>query len=160
MINKIKNFYYIGIVIVTLISLISCVKDTTNTTYNGPDLVEFANPNYIAPLNPIAKTVSTTSIVVGSPRADSMFIQLVGPQRSTDTKVNFEIDALSTAVAGTDYTLTTPSPAIILANTSGVKVRVTINKVTAQKRIIFNITSGDNVTPSANFKTFTFTLNP
>jgi hypothetical protein len=158
MINKIKNFYYIGII--TLISFSSCVKDTTNITYNGPDLVEFANPNYIAPLNPIAKTITTTTIVAGSPRADSMFIQLVGPQRNVDTKVNFEIDALSTAVVGTDYTLITPSPAIIPANTSGIKVRVTVNKVSAQKKIIFNIISGDNVTPSVNFKTFTFTLNP
>ncbi len=160
MINKIKNFYYIGILLATIIFSSSCVKDTTNTTYDGPDLVEFANPNYIAPLNPIAKTIITTSIVAGSPRADSMFIQLVGPQRKADTKVNFELSTLSTAVEGTDFTLTTPSPAIILANTSGVKIRLTVNKVTVQKRIIFNITSGDNVTPSANFKTFTFTLNP
>ena len=94
------------VVVFLIVSLTSCVKDTTNTTYAGPDLVEFANPNYIAPLNPTAKTVATTT----TPKNDSMYIQLVGPQRSTGTNVTFAVDAASTAVAGTDYSLTTPSP--------------------------------------------------
>ena len=148
----------VGIFSLTTIFLTSCVKETTETTYNGPDLVEFANPNYIAPVNPIAKTITTTSIT--TPRADSMYIQLVGPQRSTNTNVTFAVDAASTAVAGTDYTIVTPSPVIIPAFTSGVKVRVTISKVTTQKKLIFNLTGADNATPSANFKVFTYTLNP
>ena len=156
MMNKFRNLYKAVVVVFLIACLTGCVKDTTNTTYAGPDLVEFANPNYIAPLNPTAKTVATTT----TPKNDSMFIQLVGPQRSTGTNVTFAVDAASTAVAGTDYSLTTPSPVEISANTSGVKVRVVLNKVTAQKKLIINITGGDKVTPSANFKTFTFTLNP
>ncbi len=156
MTNKIINFGKIGIVLFTMVFVGGCVKDTTNTTYTGPDLVEFANPNYIAPLNPIAKTVATTV----TPKNDSMYIQLVGAQRSTGTNVTFEVDATSTAVLGTDYTISTASPLEIAASTSGVKVRVVINKVTVQKKIIFNLTGGDKVTPSVNFKTFTFTLNP
>ena len=156
MMNKFRNLYKSMVVVFLIVSLTSCVKDTTNTTYAGPDLVEFANPNYIAPLNPTAKTVATTT----TPKNDSMYIQLVGPQRSTGTNVTFAVDAASTAVAGTDYSLTTPSPVEIAASTSGVKVRVVLNKVTAQKKLIINLTGGDKVTPSANFKTFTFTLNP
>ena len=156
MINKIINVGRLGVVIGMLIFVGGCVKDTTNTTYNGPDLIEFANPNYIAPLNPIAKTVATTT----TPKNDSMFVQLVGPQRSTGTSVTYAVDAASTAVLGTDFTITTPSPLEIAAGTSGVKIRVVINKVTTQKKIIINLTGGDRVTPSANFKTFTFTLNP
>ena len=98
--------------------------------------------------------------VTKTPIPDSMFIQLVGPQRSTATNVTFAVDAASTAIAGTDYTIVTPSPVVIPAFTSGVKVRVTISRVTTQKRLIFNLTGGDNVTPSANFKVFTYTLNP
>ena len=156
MINKIINVGRLGVVIGMLIFVGGCVKDTTNTTYNGPDLIEFANPNYIAPLNPIAKTVATTT----TPKNDSMFVQLVGPQRATGTSVTYAVDAASTAVLGTDFTITTPSPLEIAAGTSGVKIRVVINKVTTQKKIIINLTGGDRVTPSANFKTFTFTLNP
>ncbi len=156
MMNKIRNLYIVGIVVFAMMFFAGCVKDTTNTTYAGPDLVEFANPNYIAPLNPTAKTVATTT----TPKNDSMFIQLVGPQRSTDTNVTFEVDAASTAVTGTDYTISTPSPVQVVANTSGSKVRLVINKVTTQKKLIINLTGGDRVTPSANFKTFTFTLNP
>jgi len=156
MMNKFRNLYKAVVVVFLIVCLTGCVKDTTNTTYAGPDLVEFANPNYIAPLNPTAKTVATTN----TPKNDSMYIQLVGPQRSTGTNVTFAVDAASTAVAGTDYSLITPSPVEIAANTSGAKVRVVLNKVTAQKKLIINLTGGDKVTPSANFKTFTFTLNP
>ena len=154
--NKIKNIYKVGIVVFLIVCFASCVKDTTNTTYLGPDLVEFANPNYIAPINPTAKTVATTT----TPKNDSMYIQLVGPQRSTGTSVTFVVDAASTAVAGTDYSLSTPSPVEIAPYTSGIKIRVVLNKVTTQKKLIINLTGGDKVTPSANFKTFTFTLNP
>ncbi len=156
MINKIINVGRIGVVLGMMVFAAGCVKDTTNTTYAGPDLVEFANPNYIAPLNPTAKTVATTT----TPKNDSMYIQLVGAQRTSGTKVTYEVDAASTAVLGTDYSISTPSPLEIAASTSGVKVRLVINKVTAQKKIIVNLTGGDNVTPSANFKIFTFTLNP
>jgi hypothetical protein len=144
-------------VLASSLLLSSCVKDTLNTTYTGPDLIEFANPNFIAPVPATAKAITTTAIT--TPRADSMYIQLVGPLRATPTNVNFIVDAASTAVAGTDYTIVTPSPVVIPANTPGVKVRVTISRVTTQKRIIFNLTGGDNVKVSENFKTFTFTLN-
>ena len=156
MINKIINVGRTGIVLGMMIFVGGCVKDTTNTTYNGPDLVEFANPNYIAPINPIAKTVATTTIS----KNDSMYVQLVGPQRTSSTSITYEVGAASTAVLGTDFTITTPSPLELAANTSGVKVRIVINKVTVQKKIIINLTGGDKVTPSVNFKTFTFTLNP
>ena len=154
--KKIINIGKIGFVLSSLVFITSCVKDTTNTTYNGPDLIEFANPNYIAPVNPVTRTVATTT----TPKNDSMYIQLVGPQRTTGTTVTYAVDAASTAVLGTDYTISTPSPVEIASSTSGVKVRVVINKVTVQKKLIINLTGGDRVTPSANFKTFTYTLNP
>ena len=156
MIEKIINLKKVGIAGFVIVMLAGCVKDTTNTTYNGPDLVEFANPNYIAPVNPISRTVATTA----TPKNDSMYIQLVGAQRNTATAVTYSVDPASTAVSGTDYNFNTASPVEIAANTSGVKVRVVINKVTTQKKLIINLTGGDKVTPSANFKTFTFTLNP
>ena len=156
MINYKINFPAAGVMVFLVICLAGCVKDTTNTTYKGPDLIEFANPNFIAPLNPIAKTVATTT----TPKNDSMFIQLVGPQRTTGTSVAFAIDAASSAVLGTDFSISTPSPVEIAPNTSGVKIRVVLNKVASQKKLIINLTGGDKVTPSANFKTFTFTLNP
>ncbi len=154
--NKFRILYKAVVVVFLIVCLTGCVKDTTNTTYAGPDLIEFANPNYIAPLNPTAKTVATTT----TPKNDSMYIQLVGPQRITGTSVTFAVDAASTAVAGIDYSLSTPSPVEIAPNTSGIKIRVVLNKVTAQKKLIINLTGGDKVLPSANFKTFTFTLNP
>ena len=68
------------------------------------------------------------------PKTDSMFIQLVGPQRTTATSLTFAVDDVSTAVLGTDFSISTPSPVAIALNTIGVKVRVILNKVTSQKK--------------------------
>jgi hypothetical protein len=148
------NYYVVFSLFFIILIMSSCVKDTTNTTYEGPDLVEFANPNYIAPVNPLTRSITTTV----TPKIDSMYIQLVGKQRTTPTAVNFVVDPLSTAILGTDFTITTPSPVTIPANESGVKVRVILNKVLSQKSILINITGGDGVKPSVNYSTFTFTL--
>jgi hypothetical protein len=151
--NILKSIGFVGCVTVLLTS---CVKDTTNTTYSGPDLVEFANPNYIAPLAATTRTVTVPTTT--APKTDSMYIQLVGKLRSTPTNVNFVVDPSSTAIAVTDYTITTPSPVIIPANNSGVKVRVSFNKPSITKTLIINITDGDGVTPSENYKIFTYNI--
>ena len=130
MIDKIINLKKAGIAAMLIILFVGYVKDTTNTTYNGPDLVEFANPNYIAPIKPISRTVATTTTL----KTDSMFIQLVGPQRTTATSLTVAVDDVSTAVLGTDFSISTPSPVAIALNTIGVKVRVILNKVTSQKK--------------------------
>ena len=142
-----KKSYKISLAVIALVSLfaVSCVKDLTDTVYNGPDMIEFGNP--------IAKTVTTTT----TPKSDSILVQLVGPQRSTDTKVNFVVNASSTAVPA-DYTIVTPSPIVIPANKSSAWIKFTLNKVTVEKKLIIELTGGDEVQVSQNYKLFTFTL--
>lgn len=144
-----KKYYKISLPILTAIIAIffaGCAKDLTNTVYNGPDLVEFANP--------IAKTITTTTTA----KLDSAVIQLVGAQRSTSTSIAYSVNPSSTAVAGTDYTIVNASPVAITPNTSNVVVRFSFNKVAATKTLILDLTGGDAVTPSVNYRTFTFTL--
>jgi hypothetical protein len=144
-----KYFNYIFILSVVLVFFIGCVKDLTGTVYNGPDFVEIYGTSL-----PLAKTVTTTT----TPKLDSFLVQLVGKQRSTATNVTFEVAATSTAVATTDYVINTPSPITLPANSSSMWVRFTFNKVSSQKTLIINLTGGDNLQPSQNYKTFTFTL--
>ena len=131
---------------VAVLIFAGCVKDLTGTVYNGADLVEFANP--------ITKTVTTTA----APKSDSILVQLVGKQRSVATNVTYTINASSTAVTGIDYTEVTPSPVIIAANKSSVWIKFTLNKVTTTKTLVINLTGGDLVIPSENYKTFTYSL--
>lgn len=130
------------------IAFTSCVKDLTNTVYSGPDLIE------IAPT--IAKTI-TVPTTAGAVVRDSILVQLVGPQRTSGTNVIYSIDASSTALAS-ECTLLTPSPVIISAGTSSTWIKFAFIKPAAQRTFIVNLTGGDNVTPSVNFKTFTYTL--
>lgn len=127
-----------------LVSFTGCVKDLTNTVYNGPDLVEFY---------PTSKTVTTTT----APRADSILVQLVGRQRNSPINVTFTVNSTSTALPA-EYSITTPSPVVIPANSSNVWIKFTLNKVSTRKTLLIDLTGGDNVSPSANFKTFTYTL--
>lgn len=144
--KKSMNKVYIAVFAGLTIFMSACVKDLTNTVYNGPSLVEFANP--------ISKSVTTTV----TPRADSILVQLVGPQRSTPTNVTFRVVDTSTAVSGTDFVLVTPSPVVIPANSSRVWIKFTLNKVSSTKLLWVDLTGGDNVTPSTNFRRFTYTL--
>lgn len=144
-----KYFNYILILSGVIVFLTGCVKDLTGTVYTGPDLVEIHGTSL-----PLAKTVTTTT----TPKLDSFLVQLVGKQRNTSTNITFEVAATSTAVATTDYVINTPSPIALPANSSGVWVKFTFNKVSSQKTLIINLTGGENVQPSQNYKTFTFTL--
>jgi hypothetical protein len=144
-----KYFNYILILSVVIAFFTGCVKDLTGTVYTGPDLVEIYGTSL-----PLAKTITTTT----TPKLDSFLVQLVGKQRSTATNVTFVVDASSTAVVTTDYVINTPSPVVLPANASSVWIKFMFNKVSSQKTLIINLTGGDNVQPSQNYKTFTFTL--
>ena len=139
-----KKASYLIIIIGLLFA--GCVKDNTLTTYTGPDLVEFAPT--------VTRIVTTTA----TPKKDSILVQLVGKQRSTPTNVTFSINSSSTAIAGTDYTIQSISPLVIQPNTSSVFLYLTENKVISPKTLVLDLTGGDNVTPSENYRTFTFTL--
>ena len=144
-----KYFNHILILSGVVAFFTGCVKDLTGTVYTGPDFVEIYGTSL-----PLAKTVTTTT----TPKLDSFLVQLVGKQRSAATNITFEVASTSTAVATTDYVINTPSPIALPANSSSVWVRFTFNKVSSQKTLIINLTGGDNVQPSQNYKTFTYTL--
>jgi hypothetical protein len=132
------------------ISIGSCTKDFTQTIYSGPDIVEFANP---------ATGVLTRTITVptGTTVLDSVLVQLVAPQRSIPINTTFTVDAASTILPA-EFTLLSPSPVVIASSTSSTWVKFRFSKPAARRTLVLNLTGGDNVNASANWKIFTYTI--
>jgi len=95
---------------------------------------------------------------------DTVLVQLVGPQRSSPTVINYAIDASSTAVENTNYTF---KPAgsrsvTIPANSSfGYIIFDVNNGLTAagsSTKVVLNLLGNDEVKPSANYKQFSVTI--
>ncbi|HWZ13728.1 MAG TPA: hypothetical protein VNW95_00720 [Mucilaginibacter sp.] len=115
-----------------------------------------------------AQTDSTHAIHIGAPSptgfiraTDSVLVQLVGPQRSTPTVVNYTVRSTSTAVEGTHYnfvptgarTVTIPansSSAYILINT----IPNSVAAAPASATLILDLTGASGIPPSFNFKSF------
>lgn len=141
--SKIKNLSF-ALLIVSVFT--GCVKDLTQTVYSGEALVE------VAPT--IARTLTVTT---GVPLRDSILVQLVAPQRTTATNVNYSIGAASTALPA-EYTVLTASPVAIAPATSSTWIKFVFTKPPAQRTLVVTLTGGDNVKPSVNFQTFTYTI--
>lgn len=133
-----------------VISMTACTKDLTKTIYSGPDVVEFANPA-------TGSLTRTLTVPTGGTLADSILVQLVAPQRTTATNVNFTIDAASTMLSS-EYTVTSPSPVTIAASSSSTWVKFRFNKPPASRTLIVTLTGGDRVGASVNWRTFTYTI--
>lgn len=133
-----------GILIMGLIN--SCEPD--NLEYDGPSVVEFF---------PVSKSVDNGSGETG----ELIKVQLVGPQESAPITINFVVDAASTAVAGTNYTLVTDGSFVIPANSSFGYINVDVLNdaaIAADVKLILTLTGNADISPSENYKTFTLTI--
>ena len=81
----------------------------TDKVYDGPPLLEFF---------PLQQEVGQDDGTI------TVAVQLIGEQRTTDLPVNFTVNGSSTAVAGTHYNITTPSPVTIASGTSAVDIEI------------------------------------
>lgn len=122
----------------------------TEKSYSGPSVVEFF---------PLSRTVN-----VGTTASTTLAVQLIGPHRGSDLAVAYTVDATSTAIAGTHYTLGTPSPVTVAANTSSANVVINLiaGSVPAgtEVRLILNLEGADGVAPSENLKRATIFIRP
>jgi hypothetical protein len=119
--------------------------------YTGPTIVEF---------NPAIKSVAVGTVAI--PGFDDVKIQLVGPQRSTDTELTYTIDATnSTAVAGTHYNIANVGKVILPANSSFGYIRINLvpgSITTESKKLVLTLVGNADVKASANYKTYTLTI--
>lgn len=147
---KKSSYSFLVMLAIGVISMTACTKDLTKTIYSGPDVVEFANPA-------TGSLTRTLTVPTGGTLADSILVQLVAPQRTTATNVNFTIDAASTMLSS-EYTVTSPSPVTIAASSSSTWVKFRFNKPPASRTLIVTLTGGDRVGASVNWRTFTYTI--
>ncbi len=147
---KKTTYSFLVVLLVGVVSMTACTKDLTKTIYSGPDVVEFANPA-------TGTLTRTLTVPTGGTLADSILVQLVAPQRTTATNVNFTIDAAST-ILSSEYTVTSPSPVSIAASSSSTWVKFRFNKPPASRTLIVTLTGGDRVGASVNWRTFTYTI--
>ena len=135
--------------IAALFSVTACKK--TYDTYTGPSVVE---------INPIVKTLSVGT--VATPGFDDIKIQLVGPQRAAATELTYTIDAASTAVSGTHYTIANVGKVTLPANSSFAYIHVNLVggslATTDTKKLIVNLVGSADLPASANYKTYTLTI--
>lgn len=136
---------------VVITSVSACFPEN-DKAFDGPTVLEF---------KPIAKTVRSNA-VAGS--ADAL-IQLVGPQLGSNLTLAFNISSASTAIAGVHYTVPASGTVNLAANTSSVKLPITLipGSVTAPAgvRLIINLDqAAGGIQPNPNFRTYTLTITP
>jgi hypothetical protein len=132
--------------------LSSCMKDRENI-YDGPTVVEI-----------VPTTASIKKGTVVAPGTAVATVQLVGPQVSTATEINYQVATTSTGVSGTDYTISgTPGKVTIPANSSSGAITITalpatFPNPTGTRTVVITLLGNDTVKPSANYKTYTLTI--
>jgi len=166
-------------------------KDSTRLVYKGPTVVAFKNftVGQVATLKQPgtnvesnssltgrgistsaadAQTDSTHAIHIGSPSptgfiraTDSILVQLIGPQRSTPTVINYTVRSTSTAIEGTHYNFapTGARTVTIAANSSSAYILIntipnSVAAAPASATLILDLTGGSGIPPSFNFKSF------
>ncbi|MFB9865341.1 hypothetical protein [Rufibacter immobilis] len=171
--------------------LASCLPEDNEEAlkYDGPDVVEFKNQTlgqlatvlrgqgiltvpaanvqtdttrFITPTaytytNPT--TAARTSFNARS--VDSVLVQLVGPHRSTETVLNFEVLSSSTAVQGTDYAFDASNAngkVVIPANKSQGYILIRPIAVSSApgttRSVVLRLTGNEEIKASPNYDTF------
>ncbi len=115
-----------------------------------------------------AQTDTTHAIHVGNPSptgfiraTDSILVQLVGPQVSTPTVINYTVRSASTAIEGTHYNFvpTNARSVTIPANSSSAYILIntipnTVAAAPASATLILDLVGASGIPPSYNFKSF------
>jgi len=114
---------------------------------------------------PVYRLASDPTLAANARGTDSIMVQLVGPQRSTPTVINYTVRPASTAVEGADYnfipanarTVTIPansSSAYILVNIPQKAVGAPITSV----KLILDLQGASDAAASANYNKFLLTI--
>lgn len=170
------NIKNIAVLLLSSLAFTSCLPDK-DIKYEGDTFVEFKNPDFgmaTAVLNgkgvvtspaTQVQTALSKGILINTRTADTLLVQLVGPQRSAPTTMTYAIRAGSTAVEGTNFTFATPGArtVVIPANASVgyLIVRPIANSITTvgdTRSLGIDMVSVDGASISQNYKSFTYSL--
>jgi hypothetical protein len=174
-----KIISYITIIFAASVVLSGCLpeKDSTRLTYKGPTEVEFKNitagkltavlTKYgVSTAAADAQTDTAHAILIHIRTQDSLLVQLVGPQRSTPTVINYTVRSTSTAVEGTHYNFVPTGARTVTIPANSSSAYILINPIQGSipagtsVRLIVDLTGGSGIPPSFNFKSFYDTMRP
>jgi len=160
-----KHIINTFLLILSLFALVACFE-AEDKTFKGPEEFQFNNQSLgrIASTIPgiTAQTLFAKTVNQATVRTDSVEVQLIGVQKNTAIEVKYNVDAASTAVAGTHYTLPSPNTITLKANTSSTYVKYNVlTGIPAggtPVRLILNLEGAPGIIPSPNFSKFTVTI--
>jgi hypothetical protein len=153
-----KNIKIILLSLVSVLVITSCVKDDEEDFGSGPHVVGFRNVqnSYIYTDNDI------NPVQIAEP------INLIGGSNGTTSgeniSVTFSVDPSSTAIAGSEYTITNSGPLTIAAGSDFVQLPITVNPAVlpgnTPKTVIINLNqvSTGNAVISDSRKSITITI--
>jgi len=164
-----KRLLLYGLAFASICSIFTSCMPKDELVYTGPDVVEFKNHllSRVAARQPAGVTLNAAlsrTASVNTRGTDTIYVNLVGPQKSTPTEIGFTVGSTSTAVAGTHYNF---RPA------GSTKVTIPANSSTGYLLVdmipgsivgsttfplVLTLTGNGEIQPSANYKTFTLTL--
>lgn len=164
-----KRLLLYGLAFASICTIFTSCMPKDELVYTGPDVVEFKNHllSRVAARQPAGVTLNAVlsrTASVNTRGTDTIYVNLVGPQKSTPTDINFSIGVGSTAVAGTHFNFrsTNTTKVTIPANSSTgfLLVDMIPGSITgtATFPLVLTLTGNGDVKPSENYKTFTLTL--
>jgi hypothetical protein len=180
-----KNIYIFNLIVIGLLFIFSaCEKDKLKLIYDGPTVVEFKNV-YLEMQNLLgastinsfgiiaSENTSLTSLTVraASIGTDSIRVQLVGPQLTQATTINYQISG--DATEGQDYFVTDAAGNNISGGNLSIPARrshgniyLAINPAAALTlgadtvSITLTGTQDGSIKASKNYATFTYIIRP
>ncbi len=159
-----KRLLFLPLLALAGFSLTGCFEDDSRL-YDGPMQAEFKPATVAGPGGSLYARSLTNPTAAAGARRDSVVVQLItAKQHTAAVTVNYAIDATSTALATTDYVLTSPAGTVTFE--PGVyAVPVYFNTVpdvnaatTGTRTIIFNLMDTGDVKAAVNYKTFTVSI--
>jgi len=164
-----KRLLLYGLAFASICTIFTSCMPKDELVYTGPTVIEFKNHllSRVAAKQPAgvtANAVLSRTASVNTRGTDTIYVQLVGPQRAAATEVGFSVVGTSTAVAGTHYNFRPvgSTKVTIPANSSVGYLLVDMipGSVTgtATFPLVLTLTGNGDTFPSENYKTFTLTL--
>lgn len=159
-----------------IFGLSSCFPEN-DLVYDGPTQVEFKN-HTLGQLSSVlntkgivtspttqVQTDSTRFILINTRTVDTIYVQLVGPQRSSDTDINFSLRSTNTAVEGTHFTFS-PSGTRKVTIPAGKSVGYILTRPIANSitpvggtvTMAFDLLGASDIKANPNYKSFILTL--
>lgn len=171
-----KYILYIFIVSVFSIYFCGCLPKKAEDTliYKGSTVVEVKNQTLgvlgtvLTPkgiYTSTAQTDSSRTVLLNSRGVDSVLVQLVGPQSSSSTVLNYSVRSTSTAVEGTNYNFVPVNARTVTipANSSSTYIQVamipnSLTTIGTTRTVIIDLLGNSTILPNPNFSKFVLTI--